>query len=170
MKSVTKAERLKEHLERNCLFCHPGFRQEESYRILNTQYPNACFAMLDKNPKTLGHSLIVSNSPFDDLTDKLSDVDEAEKARTFEAAIELARRIETALGAEKVYIMSMCEKWNLWETSSYVTSEHFHFHLIPRYHGMRNKSEAAERLLAREGTAKEKETLKRIAELLNSSV
>lgn len=166
---ATRKRRLEEHLGRNCLFCQPKFREKESYRILNVRYPKDCFAILDMNPKILGHSLVITSSPFNDLTDKISDVGEEEKTKTFESAVDLARRIEHVLGAEKVYIMLMCEKWEMWETGDYSTTEHFHFHLVPRYAGMRNKSEAAEQLLAREGIAKDKVTIERIAQLLNRS-
>jgi diadenosine tetraphosphate (Ap4A) HIT family hydrolase len=163
-----KEQRKSEHSKRNCLFCDPQLIKQEQYRILNVKYSNDCFAILDKSPKVLGHTLVVSFSPFDDLTDVLSDVDEIEKTRTFESAIILARKIKRALGAEKVYIMLMSEKWEMGETSTGTTSEHFHFHLVPRYPGMRNKLEAAEHLLAREGTDIDKTSLTKIADLINS--
>ena len=166
---ATRKQRLEEHIRRNCLFCQPKFREEESYRILNVKYPKNCFAILDTNPKILGHSLVIAINPFNDLTDSMSDVDEKEKTKTFESAVELARRIEHILGAEKVYIMLICEKWEMWETGDCSTTEHFHFHLVPTYSGMRTKSEAAEQLLAREGVGKDKATIERIAELLNRS-
>jgi len=166
---VTKKRRLDEHLRRNCLFCQPKFRENESYRILDVKHPEDCFAILDMNPKTLGHSLVIAKSPFNDLTDSISDASEEEKTKTFESAVDLARRIKNVLGAEKIYIMLMCERWEMWETGDYSTTEHFHFHLVPRYPGMRYKSEAAERLLAREGNAKDKKTIEKIAQLLKGS-
>lgn len=168
MRGITKKQRLEEHLKRNCLFCQPNFKKDESYRTLDVKYPDDCFAILDRNPKILGHSLVIANSPFNDLTDCITGIDEGEKTRTFESAVDLATRIKQVLGAEKVYTMLICEKWELWETGDYSTSEHFHFHLVPRYPGMRNKSEVAERLLAREGSAKDKKALERIAKLLRT--
>jgi hypothetical protein len=121
----SREERLEEHRKRNCLFCDPQFRTNEDYRLLRVKNKEACFAVLDKNPKVLGHSLVISEAPFDDLTDSIAGIGENEKTLVFESAVELAKRIEIVLGAEKVYIMLMCEKWNLWETSGYVTLHPF---------------------------------------------
>lgn len=162
-------ENLKLHNKRNCLFCRPEFEKDESYRNLKVINSNSCFSILDRNPKSLGHCLVICKTPFDDLTNVLSDVDEGEKTKTLEAAIELAKRLEKVLGAEKTYIMLMCEKWHLWETSSYITTEHFHFHLVPRYPGMRTIQNAAENLLAKDGERKEQATLEKIAKMINSS-
>ena len=83
---------------------------KRDYRVVKVKNEEACFAILDKNPKVLGHSLVISKTPFDDLTDSLSDVNENEKTLIFESAVELARRIEIVLGAEKVYIQKGIKK------------------------------------------------------------
>ena len=168
-KGHSREENIKLHNKRNCLFCQPDFEKNESYRNLKVLNSNSCFAILDRNPKSLGHSLVICKTPFDDLTNIISDVEEREKMKTLEAAIDLATRLEKVLGAEKTYIMLMCEKWHLWETSSCITTEHFHFHLVPRYPGMRNTREAAEKLLAKDGERKEQATLEKIAQMINSS-
>lgn len=165
MKKLTK------HEKRNCLFCNLKKHLEgrEKYRVLKVDHSDICYVLLDKYPKILGHSLVVAKSPFDDLTDTLSNADESEKTKMLEATIELARRLKRVLGAEKVYVMSMCEHWEMWESYDGTTSEHFHFNLVPRYHGMRNKRQAAENLLAREGKEQKEDDLKKIANLLNYS-
>lgn len=170
MKKPTKQERLEEHRKRNCLFCQvqKHLEDKEKYRVLNVRGPEVCFALLDKCPKILGHSLVVAKSPFDDLTDALSDANESEKMTILKDTIELARKLKRVLKAEKVYVMSMCEHWEMWESSSGLTSEHLHFHLVPRYPGMRNKWQAAENLLAREGKEQKEEDLEKIANLLNA--
>lgn len=171
MKKLTKYEKLEEHRKRNCLFCNlqKQLGGREKYRTLNVRHPEVCFALLDKSPKILGHSLVIARTPFDDLTDTLSDVDESEKTKMFKVTIELARKLKSVLKAEKVYVMSMCEHWEMWESSNGLTAEHFHFHLVPRYYGMRNKWQAAENLLAREGKEQKKDDLEKIANLLNHS-
>jgi len=171
MPRISKGQRLKEHRDRNCLFCQlqKHLKDEESHRVLKVNHPEASFALLDKRPKVLGHTLVISRNPFNDFTDTLTDADEAEKVMMFEDAIELARKLQRVLKAEKVYIVSMCEDWKMWETGDGITTEHFHFHLIPRYPGMRNKRQAAEQLLVKDGMLQEKEALEKIARLLNES-
>ena len=164
-----RRQRLEEHRNRNCLFCQiqEHLKDTEAYRNLNVGQSDVCFAILDRNPKALGHCLVIAKAPFNDFTDNLTDIEESEKTTVFKEAIELSRKLKEVLKAEKVYIMSMCEHWQMWETSDGVTTEHLHFHLVPRYDGMRNKFDAAERLLARDGKEQTKEALQNTAKLLN---
>jgi len=133
-----------------------------------------CFAIFARLSKTLGHALVITRTPFNDIADKIVDdpdrkkaVKEDEKLKTFEAAIWLARRIEDILGAEKAYITSMCEHWEMWETSDGNTTEHLHFHVIPRYKGMRTKGQAAEKLLCRKEKEWDEKDLERFAKWFN---
>lgn len=134
-----------------------------------------CFAIFAKSSKTMGHALVIARTPFNDFTDKIKDEHDEnktiklneEKRTTFEAAIWVAQRIEEIFGAEKVYIASMCDHWEIWETSDGNTTEHLHFHLIPRYKGMRTKEQAGWNLFCKEEKEWNEEDLKRLAKWFN---
>jgi diadenosine tetraphosphate (Ap4A) HIT family hydrolase len=184
-------EKEKEHDRRNCLFCHfekaiPNKGQSEQEtddldgevkkvrnRRIEFKGKNAetwneiCFAIFANLSRTLGHALVITRSPFDDFTDTIEGKGDEEKLTTFNAAIWVARRIEDILGAEKVYITSMCDHWEIWETSDENTTEHLHFHLIPRYKGMRTKEQAGEKLLCREETKWDEKDLERFTKWFN---
>lgn len=117
--------------------------------------------------KTLGHALVITRSPFNDFTDTIEGKDDGEKQTAFEAAIWVARKIEDILGAEKVYIASMCDHWEIWETNDGNTTEHLHFHLIPRYKGMRTKEQTGEKLLCRKEKRWDEKDLERFAKWFN---
>jgi diadenosine tetraphosphate (Ap4A) HIT family hydrolase len=166
------------HFERNCLCCEwlhnldkpDTDEKSEKYRKidLGKEEDKVAFAILDKSPKILGHTLVISRKPFHDITDKIDGIKNEEKVKVFEAAMWLAEKLKKRLRAEKVYIMTMCEHWEIWETEKGWTTEHLHFHLVPRYKGMRTKDLAAEKLLTREGTEVDKEPLIRLAKLINN--
>jgi len=105
-----------------------------------------------------------------DERDRKKAVKENEKLTIFEAAIWIAQRIEDILCAEKVYITSMCDHWEMWETSDGNTTEHLHFHLIPRYGGMRTKEQAGWNLFCREEKEWKKEDLERFVTWFNQRI
>jgi diadenosine tetraphosphate (Ap4A) HIT family hydrolase len=125
-----------------------------------------CFAIFAKSYRTMGHALLITRLPFDDFTDTINGKDD-EKKTTFEAAIWVAQKIKEILRAEKVYITSMCEHWEIHETNDGNTTEHLHFHLVPRYKGMRTKEQAAEKLLCRKERDWNEKDIQRFAEWFN---
>lgn len=167
---ITLEQREKEHKDRNCVFCElVADGKSIEYRRLRledikTNGGKIALAMLDKEPKVLGHTLVISRMPLNDITDTIC---RDEKISLFRIALDLAEQLKQILKAEKVYIMSMCEHWEMWETANGRTTEHLHFHLVPRYPGMRTKAEAGENLLARKGLQTDLESLSQLAQYIN---
>lgn len=176
-----------EHYQRNCLFCRFGkmiFEKDQpnpktdakdeevkkrriEFRGKNAEdWNRVCFAIFAKSYRTMGHALLITRLPFDDFTDTINGKDD-EKKTTFEAAIWVAQKIKEILRAEKVYITSMCEHWEIHETNDGNTTEHLHFHLVPRYKGMRTKEQAAEKLLCRKERDWNEKDIQRFAEWFN---
>ncbi len=95
-------------------------------------------ALLDKFPKVEGDTLVISRKPYDDIADTL-ELSIEETYDFFEIVRNITGRMIERLNAEKVYAMSICEHWEEREISytDKKTSEHLHFHLIPRYKWMK---------------------------------
>jgi diadenosine tetraphosphate (Ap4A) HIT family hydrolase len=179
MTEGTSNQRKADHQKRNCLFCRFAgeidiVTSQVAKRRLQFKgaekredWDKNCFAILDRSPKSLGHALVIARFPFNDFTDEMNGKKE-EKGKVFEASIWLANRIKEVLKAEKVYITSICEHWEMWETSNGTTTEHLHFNLIPRYRGMRTKEKAAEKLLCKEVKEWTEEDLENFAKWFNS--
>lgn len=102
------------HILRNCLFCKWVFdekeRKKEEYRILDFE-PENYFAILDREPKAAGHTLIISKKAYDDITD----LKEGEETEFFDGVIKWSRKIEEKLNPTKVYVLSMCDHWDVEE-------------------------------------------------------
>jgi diadenosine tetraphosphate (Ap4A) HIT family hydrolase len=84
--------------------------EDEVYRVVLDPYP--------VNP---GHAILTYKPHRDDLTS----LNAQEAGRIFRAVVWIARAIEAALGAEKVYLLSMPDG----------PSSHLVFQLVPRYEG-----------------------------------
>jgi len=133
---------------------------------LDDRFEKTCFAILAREPNIVGHSLLISRTPFNDITDHI-DGHEIKETKIFEAVLWLADKIKRKLDAEKVYVKSVCEHWEIWETKDGATTEHLHFHIIPRYKGMRTKALAGDKLLCRDGLRWEDKDLQKIAKIIN---
>lgn len=137
-----------EHVTRNCFFCKlikdKRIRDKEWYRIV--EWEKDYFVMLSNKPKISGHLLIVSMHPYDDVTGLK--VNSSEAASILNAVVKWAKILKECLHAEKVYALTMCDHWNLDELSeNKETTEHLHFHLLPRYET--NRPERGEDFLVR---------------------
>lgn len=77
--------------------------------------------VLDPYPRASGHAIVVYKPHRDDF----SHISEREASRLFALCLRITRAIKRALGAEKVYIYSMCDG----------RINHLHVQLLPRYRG-----------------------------------
>lgn len=77
--------------------------------------------VLDSYPKGHGHSIVVWKPHRADFTE----LEPHETAELFTRCTEVANAIERGLGAEKVYLVTMCDG----------EPNHLHIQLIPRYPG-----------------------------------
>lgn len=111
------------------------------------------FALLDRYPKVTGHTLVVSKQHSNDITEASDN-----EARSLGYILaKMAKLLKKSLNAEKVYIMTMCEHWEpkeidpKWKEGQKMpdTTEHLHFHLLPRYREMRTKEIAQENMFTR---------------------
>jgi len=146
-----------EHLNRNCAFCklvkekNNRKRTKQEYRIVRYDEKEDYFVILSDRPKNIGHLLIVSKNPFNDITklaDLLKSKEREEVIQILEAVAIWSKKLKDRLGAKKVYVLSMCDHYELCELpKGEETTEHLHFHLIPRYD--ENKLERGEKLLTR---------------------
>ena len=76
---------------------------------------------LDMNPRMLGHTIVLFKPHREDLCELTGE----EAGRVFAFAVLVSRAIRDALGAEKVYLNTMCDGG----------VNHFHLQLFPRYAG-----------------------------------
>lgn len=77
--------------------------------------------VLEPYPRMRGHTIVVYKPHREDL----SELSEEEAARVFQVCVLVVRAIKRALGAEKVYLNTMCDGG----------INHLHLQLLPRYHG-----------------------------------
>jgi len=121
----------------NCFFCRlirdKESRDKESYRIVEWEEDEDYFAILPEKPKISGHLLVVSKHPFNDITEMNADSDET--LSLLKAVVYWSKILKKCLHAEKVYVMTMCDHWDPEELpkGQKETTEHLHFHLLPRY-------------------------------------
>jgi histidine triad (HIT) family protein len=92
-----------------------------STRIAETEH---CYAFLDINPASHGHTLVIPKKPYETMLEIPSEL--------FEELMTLARRIARAqsigLGADGVHVLT-----NIHE-AAWQRVFHVHFHIIPRWH------------------------------------
>lgn len=152
-KKINDLKRRKEHAKRNCVFCRFEDIKKEQFRWLKET--NDYYVVLDRAPKVLGHTLVISKEPLDDIT-KI-DSNNPSHVEILKAVSEWSQILKTKLNAEKVYVMTMCDHWEPKEINPYWkegqehprTTEHLHFHLLPRYKEMRTKELAGENMFVR---------------------
>jgi diadenosine tetraphosphate (Ap4A) HIT family hydrolase len=106
-------------------------------------------AVLEKYPRIDGEILVISKKHVDDVSDiaKFTDNERINLCKILGETISLMKK---NLKAEKVYLYSFCEHWEKEEIDydDKLTTEHLHFHLLPRYRGMRHKQLAAEKVFS----------------------
>jgi diadenosine tetraphosphate (Ap4A) HIT family hydrolase len=115
------------------------------------------FAVLDKAPRVVGDTMIISRkySPrhYTDIADPyLLECSKEEKADLFSFLTKMAARLKKITFDQehgKTYLMSMCEYWKPSEIGGSYSTEHLHFHLLPRHKGLRSKETAGEKLFLR---------------------
>lgn len=111
------------------------------------------FVILALYPKVTGHTLVISKRHAKDITELNSD----EAKSLGSTLVRMSKLLKDSLNAGKIYGMTMCEHWKPQEIDSTWkegqkepdTTEHFHFHLLPRYEDMRTKEMAQENMFIR---------------------
>lgn len=111
-----------ERRDPNCVFC----------KILDGELPSTVIeedertvAIMDINPATRGHALVMPRSHSRDLLE----IEAEDLSAVAIAAQRLAGRIKQRLGADGVNLINSCGQ-RAWQTVF-----HFHLHVIPRYEG-----------------------------------
>lgn len=111
----------------NCIFCKIIAGEIPS----NTIYEDEDFkVILDVNPATKGHALVLPKEHYKDLYEIESDV--------LGKAVKVAQKVMTY---EKKVLG--CEGYNLLQNNGEVAGQtvfHFHMHLVPRYENAKNKN------------------------------
>ena len=109
-------------MKEDCIFCK--IAKGEIYSA--TVYEDSHFTViLDVNPATKGHCLIIPKEHFDNIYD----LDGETAGKLFALATCIARAMRDAL---------KCDGLNLVQNNGEIagqTVNHFHLHLIPRYEG-----------------------------------
>jgi diadenosine tetraphosphate (Ap4A) HIT family hydrolase len=133
-----------------CGFCELIKRPSELKKRVLDDGRKSCMVILARDPKVVGHTLIVSRTHYRDITD--TRLSRREALEILDAVVFWCRRLKAILKSpkvEKVYVMTMCEYWTPKEREGKPPTEHLHFHLLPRYEDMRKKELAQEHLFAR---------------------
>lgn len=92
------------------------------FRHQSVIYEDHAFkVVLELYPRMLGHTIVLYKPHYEDITE-LSD---AESGRLFQFCTHVAKAIKGGLGAEKVYVNTMCDG----------ELNHVHIQLFPRYPG-----------------------------------
>lgn len=94
---------------------YPDFTERKIYENEKV----VCF--LEEYPRTPGHTIILAKEHYEDISEMPVEVGTA----VMEAATHVVNKIKEVLGAEKVYMCTMCDDGR----------NHLHFQLIPRYEG-----------------------------------
>ena len=104
----------------DCIFCKIAAGEIPSRKIYED---SDLIAIMDLNPTSKGHSLII---PKDHCTN-IYDIDEDIAAKVMKTAKKLATKMTVALN---------CDGFNLLQNNGETAGQtmfHFHMHLIPRY-------------------------------------
>lgn len=104
-----------------CYACH-DLATGELFREQHVVFEDSLFRVaLDLNPRMRGHTIILFKPHHEDL----SELSEEEAGQVFAFCVLVTRAIKEGLGAEKVYLNTMCDGG----------INHFHLQLFPRYPG-----------------------------------
>ena len=108
--------------DNNCIFCKLAAGDIPT----NTVYEDDTFrVIMDANPATKGHSLIIPKDHFANLYE----IDEEVAAKAMKLAKKMAVHMKEKLN---------CDGFNLLQNNEETAGQtvfHFHMHLIPRYEG-----------------------------------
>jgi histidine triad (HIT) family protein len=106
----------------DCIFC----------KIIAGELPSTVIhedeqvvAIMDINPATRGHALVIPRSHSKDLLE----IEPPDLQAAIVVAQQLAKRVQKRLGADGVNLINSCGE-RAWQTVF-----HFHLHVIPRYYG-----------------------------------
>jgi histidine triad (HIT) family protein len=104
-----------------CYACH-DLRTGELFSHQDVVFEDTQFRVaLDLNPRMRGHTIVLYKPHREDL----SELSQEEAGRVFAFCALVTRAIKEGLGAEKVYLNTMCDGG----------INHFHVQLFPRYPG-----------------------------------
>jgi len=117
-----------------CVFCDwfndkEKFKKDEAHRLI--EFNDEYVVILDRSPKVAAHMLVIWRKHYDDIC--------ATPTKEIQAIVPVisryCKKIKEVMLAKKVYVYTMCEHWEEWELKGRETTEHLHFHLLPRYDG-----------------------------------
>jgi histidine triad (HIT) family protein len=111
---------VRESTVNDCIFCRIIAGDLPSTQI---HADDGIVAIMDINPATLGHALVMPRRHADDI----HDIDAGDLARCMAVAKDLAGRAVRELGADGVTIMQSNG------AAAWQTVFHYHVHVIPRY-------------------------------------
>lgn len=106
--------------ESDCIFCGIEAGEISSTTIAQSE---GAIAIMDINPVTPGHALVIPRSHATDLFD----ITAADLAACVHLAQQIAGRAKDRLGADGVNLLN-CSGEAAWQTVF-----HFHIHVIPRF-------------------------------------
>lgn len=104
----------------DCIFCKIVAGELPAQRIDEDEHT---IAILDINPWTRGHSLVLPKAH----SRSLYEIDDSELDRTLRAARRLALTLRERLGCDGLNLLNSAEP------AAWQTVFHFHMHVIPRY-------------------------------------
>ena len=104
----------------DCLFCKIAAGEIQAEVVHEDE---ATLAIMDINPWTRGHALVIPRSH----SRGLYEVPDEQLSQTFAAAKRLAQRMRDRLGCDGVNLINSAEP------AAWQTVFHFHVHVIPRY-------------------------------------
>jgi histidine triad (HIT) family protein len=106
----------------DCIFCRIVAGELPSIRI---HEDDRAIAIMDINPATRGHALVIPRAHARDI----SDIPDDDLAHCAQVSRDIAGRAVSALGADGVTIMQSNA------AAAWQTVFHYHVHVIPRYDG-----------------------------------
>lgn len=112
--------------KKDCIFCKIASGEIPSRTLYEDE---DVIVIMDLNPTSKGHSLIIPKSHYADIYD----IDEDTAAKVMKVAKKMATKMTKALG---------CDGFNLLQNNGETAGQtmfHFHMHLIPRYQDGNNK-------------------------------
>jgi histidine triad (HIT) family protein len=105
----------------DCLFCKIAAGELPAEVVQEDEHT---VAVMDINPWTRGHALVIPREHSADLYE----ISDEQLARTMSAAKRLAGRMRERLACDGVNLINSCGE------AAWQTIFHFHVHAIPRYH------------------------------------
>jgi len=115
--------------------------KEDWYRYQYLGKSKNFFAVLDISPRVKGDTLLIARAHYTDIADPelMKFLPVREDLAFIVKILGKLRKLTEDKEHGKVYMMSMCEHWEDEEISDKYSTEHLHFHLLPRHKDMRTK-------------------------------